>query len=389
MAALRLPHRTMNLDVQTLLVVMFANVFALSVAMPTVMGWRVSGAARFAQSAVVAQALAWASFLLAARVHDQILSTLSMALLSGTFVLLWHAMAHWMGPRPGRLPLLALAILTPLGYGLRFDDYAFRVAWANLGLALQLLLLCIAVSTPAVQGSWRWRGILLAAWSLMGIVTAWRGVLGGFFTEAYPYFRAPHPVNLGGALLNNVTLFLTTVGLLGAWHEEAERGLQRLASTDSLTGLPNRRAFEERAAAIVALARRYRTPLTVLMIDLDHFKQLNDRLGHAAGDRALQCMAEALRACLRDSDLACRYGGEEFCVLLSHADAPSAGRFDERLRTALATACHAAGIPVITFSSGSASLTSTDDGLDSLLQRADAGLYQAKASGRNRTHAQP
>ena len=139
----------MNLDVNTLLAVMLANVFAMAVAVPAVMGWRVSRPARFVLLSAMAQALAWASFLLAKPVHDRFFSTLWVALLGASFACMWHALHGWLGPRPGRRLLLAAAVLTPIGYGLGFDSYAFRVGWSNFGLALSMLLVCLACAWPA------------------------------------------------------------------------------------------------------------------------------------------------------------------------------------------------------------------------------------------------
>jgi hypothetical protein len=159
-----------------------------------------------------------------------------MAFIGASFVLMWHAVAGWLGPRPGRgLPWM-LAVMTPAGYGLGFPSYAFRVGWSNLGLALQMGLVCVALAWPAPQASRRWRALVLVALAAMAVVTAWRGVLGAFYTADYPYYRAPHPVNLVAAVLNPLTLLLTTIGFLIAWREETERDLRRHATTDGLTG---------------------------------------------------------------------------------------------------------------------------------------------------------
>jgi diguanylate cyclase (GGDEF)-like protein len=182
-----------------------------------------------------------------------------------------------------------------------------------------------------------------------------------------------------------VTLVLTTMGLLVAWREEAERELRQHATTDGLTGLLNRRALEQRAADLLSQARRYHDPLSVLLIDLDHFKQINDRHGHAAGDRALQAFARVLRTCLRQGDLACRYGGEEFCVLLSRADADAAAAFDRRLRAELARQSQGDNIEAMMgFSTGLAGVRNGETSLDLAVRRADAALYLAKRAGRGR-----
>ena len=120
------------------------------------------------------------------------------------------------------------------------------------------------------------------------------------------------------------------------------------------------------------------------MIDVDHFKGINDTRGHAAGDESLRTIGRALRASVRRGDLVSRHGGEEFCVLMHQATAPEAARFDTRLRNRLA------GEPgnQFTYSAGSATLL-PDDTLDTLLHRADRALYDAKATGRDRLRHAP
>jgi diguanylate cyclase (GGDEF)-like protein len=370
----------MSLDVHTLFTVMLANVFAMSLAVPVVMGWHISPAARNVLASSVAQAAAWVSFLLARPVHDRLFSTLWVGLVGLSFVFMWRAVEGWLGRRPGRRVLLALAVLTPIGYGLGFGSYPFRVGWSNFGLAGLMVMVCLACAWPAPQASRRWRGLVVVSLGLLALITVARGVLGAFFTEQYPSLRTPHVVNVIGALLNHITLTLATIGLLAGWHEEAERALRHQADTDGLTGLFNRRAWQERADPAFANARRYGEPLSVLMIDIDHFKRINDGGGHEAGDRALQLIGERLRTTARGGDLVCRYGGEEFCVLLSHAGEAEAREVDRRLRAALGGALPQA----LGFSSGLAVLGPDDQALESLLRRADAALYTAKATGRGR-----
>lgn len=371
----------MGLDVQTLLALMMATVFATAVAIPVVVGWNVSAPARNVVASAVAQALAWASFLLARPLHDRLFSSLWIGLLGVSFVFVWHAVRGWLGPRPGRAVLLAVALLGPLGYAVGFDNYAFRVAWSNFGLAILMILVCIACAWPAPHAGRRWRGLIIVCLGPLALVTIARGVLGGFFTEFYPALRTPHPINVVGAVLNHIALSFTTLGLLVGWHEEAEHKLRLQADTDGLTGLLNRRAWLERAEDALAVARRYGAPLAVLMIDIDHFKQINDAQGHAAGDRALTSVAAKVQACARRGDLVCRYGGEEFCVLLSHAGADAAHAFDRRLRSALLDSPASARVG---FSSGLATLQPDDRDVEDLLSRADKALYAAKAAGRGR-----
>jgi diguanylate cyclase (GGDEF)-like protein len=163
---------------------------------------------------------------------------------------------------------------------------------------------------------------------------------------------------------------------LGMIRIMAETQLQ--ASTDGLTGLMNRRSLENRAR----IARTSGEDFALVMADLDHFKGLNDAHGHETGDRALRIFAETLRATIRVDDYACRFGGEEFVVLLPRADISEAIEVMERVRGKLAEATGRGDVPVFTASFGIAHSDDADD-FDDLLLRADHALFKAKDSGRD------
>jgi diguanylate cyclase (GGDEF)-like protein len=162
--------------------------------------------------------------------------------------------------------------------------------------------------------------------------------------------------------------------------------LADLAQRDPLTGLANRRAFEEALRREVARARRSGAPLAVAALDVDHFKRVNDAHGHAAGDAVLAAVAARAAAALRAGDLLARVGGEEFAALLPGAGLAAAVEVAGRVRAAIAGApVEADGRPVeVTASLGCAALEPADEDGAALLARADARLYQAKRAGRDR-----
>jgi diguanylate cyclase (GGDEF)-like protein len=175
---------------------------------------------------------------------------------------------------------------------------------------------------------------------------------------------------------------LTTLGLQAGARIGTVRAFQRTqrqASTDSLTGLPNRRSLEE----FVSNLAQTNAPYALVMIDLDHFKALNDTHGHHAGDRALSTFAEVLRKALRSGDFAARWGGEEFTLVMPGATAAPAVLAVDRLRTELAATLRAAGTNVFTLSAGIADTTMTRE-FDQLVRVADQALYRAKDGGRDR-----
>ncbi len=168
--------------------------------------------------------------------------------------------------------------------------------------------------------------------------------------------------------------------------------LDRLAHTDTLTGIANRRHFDEALEREVDRSSRYRRPLSVVMIDLDHFKQLNDTHGHLGGDHALKAVADVLVREVRKPDLVARYGGEEFAVVLPETSARDAVTVAERIREKLASMCVVweGQELAVTASMGVASCPSVAVArAEELLERADSALYAAKASGRNRVCRAP
>jgi diguanylate cyclase (GGDEF)-like protein/PAS domain S-box-containing protein len=161
----------------------------------------------------------------------------------------------------------------------------------------------------------------------------------------------------------------------------ANERLKSMAATDGLTGLANRRQFDEEFAHLFSSAKRYRTSLSVIVVDIDHFKRVNDNFGHQEGDRVISEVARLLRKGARDSDIVARYGGEEFAVICPHTDLASATFLAKRLCRAVANFQFDHG--AITASFGVASLATGDHDVQDLLSRADGALYQSKALGRN------
>lgn len=169
-------------------------------------------------------------------------------------------------------------------------------------------------------------------------------------------------------------------------RELAEADLRRLAVTDWLTALPNRTLLEDTFERLAALGQRSEAPLSLLLMDLDHFKKINDRFGHSGGDEVLREFARFLKDRLRRSDFVCRHGGEEFLVLLPATGLQEAANLAEKIRQSIEA------IPIrfhnqsirLTASIGVAELGSDGEDLESILRVADQRMYACKAGGRNR-----
>ena len=168
--------------------------------------------------------------------------------------------------------------------------------------------------------------------------------------------------------------------------EDADRRLREMARTDFLSGLSNRQFFLESAAASFARHRREGTPCGVMFMDIDHFKRINDTYGHGFGDEVIRKVASILRANVRGYDLPCRFGGEEFACFVNNVDPAAALALAERIRTAVMTTVFAEQ-PDFRFTTSIGVATGVpggDESLDAFIGFADAALYRAKESGRNR-----
>jgi len=220
------------------------------------------------------------------------------------------------------------------------------------------------------------------------------GILTTFRTASRAYERSDRTM---GALLacsddpqrvwqENELLLMRTVSdqvSVAVKHARLFHETQQQALTDGLTGCVNRRSFEMQLERDLHLATRMRQPVSLIMLDIDHFKSVNDTHGHDAGDTALRVIADALRQELRGVDTAARYGGEEFAIILPQAGLEGALVVAERLR-ARVESTEVPGVRPITASLGVATFPAHASSRDLLVTTADRALYRAKHTGRNR-----
>ena len=272
---------------------------------------------------------------------------------------------------------------------------AVAAAWAGLVTTPHVMVLIGGVAVAfflfdlrAVVGGMISASVVIAA-SLVGTLAGWipyapmlarAPYMDGHLSSWWLAFMSVISLAVGLAL---ITLFV----YLTARLRDRERRLHEIARTDPLTGVSNRRRFLELFAREFERVHRYGGELSCVMLDLDHFKAINDRHGHAAGDRVLVAAAEAFRGSLRTADVIARWGGEEFALLLPQTNLAGAQAVAERCRRALEEATITAEgerVPV-TVSVGVAGLRGGGlDSPDALMRSADEALYEAKSSGRNR-----
>lgn len=178
-----------------------------------------------------------------------------------------------------------------------------------------------------------------------------------------------------------------------SYHRLAQRqqmALHALAETDTLTGLPNRRALIHAVSLLLAQRERHAMVITVVMADLDHFKRIDDGVGHEAGDVVLREASRRLQCALRRGDLLARWGGEEFVAMLPYTDLAGAERLAQRMRAAMESSqIHVADRPVAVTATFGVTELGVGESLEEALNRADLALYQGKREGRNRVVVQP
>ena len=376
----------MALDIRTVVVLLAASAFVMTVILSLgARGGQADGRNKWTLGLGLV-ALAWSLIAMRGQLTPVLTVAAADALMLAGLCTQLGALREFGGNRPSWWAILApAALLFGLMLTLRHDFPAYTLV-ASLALSLPLLAI----------GAYFWLlGDRAMRWPVVGFYALGAALLD---LRAVDIWLGPRPdsADLFRATASDeatfLTLFATTVtgafGFLEMQRDRAESGIRRLAMIDGLTELFTRRAFLDLAERELGRARRQGHSSALLMIDIDHFKRVNDTLGHAAGDRVLAAVADAARRSLRGEDLLGRYGGEEFCALLSGAGQEQALATAERVRAAIAELAVDGVARTITVSVGVA-CCSSDGGaeLEAGLQRADEALYRAKAAGRNRVCA--
>ncbi|MCW5696074.1 MAG: diguanylate cyclase [Bauldia sp.] len=287
-------------------------------------------------------------------------------------------------PLGGPVALVVAAIVAAAYAALAGDPNLWSTVAAIV--AVSAVSLVWYLHYPRQAADLRWRDLMLlgalsGVWFLAIIATPWTAAAAAVMPQvATLAVLAALGVILMGAMLVRERRRL-----------RAEARIRALALTDALTGLPNRRAFQDELTRAIGLARRTDTTLALLTIDLDHFKEINDRYGHAAGDETLTAFGRRLIASLRQGDFAARVGGEEFAVLMQTGGAAGAQAYAERLLAMVRAAPIRAArqAPPLTISIGIASGPGAEIDEDWLVAEADRALYAAKEGGRDQLYAAP
>ena len=277
-------------------------------------------------------------------------------------------------------------------FALLADDPANAVLFGGLvfgTLLLALTALALQIH-PTVAGRARARGILIAAFALGAVAFYIRGVATMLSADPLQAFTAPGAFQSAVFVVACAAAIVSTFGFLMLHKERADGEAVRMATMDPLTGAYNRRTFHEIAERELSRARRAGQPLSIIIVDIDHFRPVNERYGIRVGDEVLQKIADIVRTALRKEDMLVRYGGEEFLVMLPDVPGPGAVVVAGRIRKAVeAEALHVGGhnLPVTVSVGVSARLDEGPESIENLLARADEALSLAKQRGRNRVVA--
>jgi len=262
------------------------------------------------------------------------------------------------------------------------------------GIAFGTLLVLLAAITvqmrPVVRGRARARGVLVTTFVTGAVVFYIRGVASVLASDPLQPLVSPSGFQAALFIAGVAAALMATFGFVLLHKERVEGDADRLATLDPLTGAYNRRTFHEIAEREVARARRAGQPLSIIMVDIDHFRAINEEHGNRAGDELLQKVADLIRSALRKEDMLVRYGGEEFLVLLPEVPGPGAVVVAGRIRKSVeASPLLVAGVSVpATVSVGvSARLDEGPESMEHLIARAEEALSLAKQRGRNRVVA--
>ncbi|MBS0294611.1 MAG: GGDEF domain-containing protein [Proteobacteria bacterium] len=374
------------LDVPTMLLMTAAASATMAGSLAAVRPQRREGMGLWAL-ALVLHTITYVLYTLRGVVPNWASVVLANTLLSGTFALVLAAVHQFLGlALPWRrmgLPVLVMAVL----FALFMDDYRACVIVAGVVAPIQLTMVLWSLWRPRPPAPLRGAALLTAGLGLQAVLLASRSAL-----------VASRGVPAGGLLQTDglqsltfiaafVVVILSSLGFILMTKDRADADNRYYAAHDGLTGLFNRRALLLAAHRDVAHAVRMHQPYALMMVDIDHFKSVNDGHGHPGGDRVLCHVAELLRARLRAQDMVGRYGGEEFLVLLPGTALHDAVVLAETLRGAVeqAPAVHEGRPIAVTLSIGVCGGRPQHAGSwETLLRKADQALYAAKTAGRNR-----
>jgi diguanylate cyclase (GGDEF)-like protein len=279
------------------------------------------------------------------------------------------------------LPPLIIAVSFPL----LMSDVHDRIMVSGAVFIAQHLLILWFLFAPGGLAHGRGKHLLAAACMIMIAIVAYRTLAIFFGATVISDIRQGVPIQALLFIVSFMALLLGSNGFVLMVKEDADQRFRRQSQKDTLTGVWARAYLEDLGRQEISRHRRYAHPVSLVMIDIDHFKQINDRFGHVMGDQVLMEFCRVAQKCIRDTDALGRWGGEEFLLILPNTGFSSATELAERIRSALEI--HAFPMAQPLTASFGVSLLQASESWEDWLQRTDVLLYRAKATGRNRVAA--
>lgn len=376
----------MLIDIRTMFVVLAITSLLLALTLAYAFPGARDGLGKWVLG-LIAQALAWTLF--ATRgINSEMLVVVVGNLLFSLGVA--FKAASLMEFQKRRAPLwlpLALPVTIAAVFLALLDHPRSQLIFNGLAYCLMYAGLTWLLLAPPHTTSQRIRYLMILAFGSLSAGFLVRTIVNGLSLDPALHPLGPGPLESFSHIYGFIVLLASSAGVLLMHKERADEKARQLAGRDPLTGVYNRRIFIELADMALARAQRSQKPLSLLMLDLDHFKSVNDEHGHLVGDEVLKSFVRVVETCLRREDLMVRFGGEEFCVMLPDASLEGALSLAERIRALVAdTPLPVQGKSIhITVSFGVDCIRPGEPGtVNMLLERADAALIRAKQTGRNR-----
>lgn len=379
------------LDTTTILVMSTVATTAMALALAVMRPRRGEGLGLWALALVI-YAITHGLVLMRGAMPFTLNIVLSNTLMSLTLALLLCAIAQFQAQPPPRLTAVLPVVATAALMIASIDSYHARLLFTGVIWAAQLALAVRALWRPRAPDQRRGALLISAALGFQCVLLLARALW--FMANPLPFTDFMHGDDTGKLTLVSslAALVLASLGFVLLAKDRADAANEHLASSDSLTGIANRRQLLQTLTRDVVRAVRHREPYGVLMVDVDHFKAVNDRLGHTGGDAVLRHIAQLLQSHLRAQDQVGRWGGEEFMLLLPGTSATGAQLVAEKLRQLVErTPCIHQGraIPVTISVGRCAEELGPGDEPEHLIEAADKALYAAKRAGRNCVESAP
>lgn len=382
--------KTVSFHIPTLLLMVVFSSIVTAASVAVVSGGQARDGLRRWSAALLASAIGHTLLLLRGQVPDVLSVVLANFLLSGALVTLLSAIYRFQGRKVSLWRLLASPVLVVVFVTVFSENFLMRVIFVNSILTLQalwMLMVTLDRRHPTVgRGPWLVVVGLAVASSLWGT----RAMVAAFFGDDATSILQGSTWQVLTFMSTFFLILVSSIGFVFMSRDRADELNRRMATLDSLTGVANRRSLIAALERDVARAVRTDKPIAVMMLDIDHFKNINDRYGHPAGDKVICCVVNVLLQSLRAGDFVGRYGGEEFMLVLPDTALDGAQALAGKLCKAVAASrcefekVQGTGVTVTVSIGVYGGSLDAGDSCEMLIEAADRALYRAKTNGRNR-----